>query len=91
MGIEGFNFNQSYEWAGRNAPVESGLILQEQKQKPPKGNSSQKPFGNLVKGEIVSDARVASRNSGNNSNQQETENTNDTRERLAYTSAYATS
>ena len=87
MGIEGFNFNQPNDWTGRYEPVQSGLILQ----KPPKENFSKKRFGDFVEGEIVSDTRVTSRNSGNNSNQQEIENTNDTRERLAYTSAYANS
>lgn len=87
MGIEGFNFNQSNDRTGRYQPVQSGLILQ----KPPKENFSKKRFGDFVEGEIVSEQRVASRNNSKNSTSQEAQNKQDTRERLAYTSAYANS
>lgn len=62
-----------------------GLILQT----PPKAKFSQKSFGDIVEGQIVSDRNSSSQGKKNNSNQQDTNSTNASRDHLAYTNAYA--
>ena len=91
MGITGSNYSP-FSLAGRQEPINPGLILQT----PPKAKYSQKSFGDIVEGQIVEGNYVADRDSHsqskkNNSNQQGTNNSNASKEQMAYTNAYASS
>ncbi len=66
----------------KSQPIESGLYLQSP---PPFTQNVRKRFGEIVEGEILPNNRKS------NSNQQETDNADDSKNRLAYTSAYANS